>query len=79
MQICRNKPVGTSIEEAYKNGPCLSDNEPNWNIEDWVCDIAHSPRQPIDDLPENQCQAYRNGSAHHFVELDTSCNLIKVI
>jgi len=61
------------------NGPCLSDNNPDWNIEDWVCDVAHSPRQDIDNLPENQCQTFRSGKAHHFVEVDTNCNLIKVI
>jgi len=59
------------------NGPCLSDNNPNWNINDWVCDVAHSPRQDVDDLPENQCSAYGEGKASHFVEVDISCNLIK--
>jgi hypothetical protein len=62
----------------YKNGPCLSDSNPSWNITDWVCDIAHSPRQSVDDLAENQCLAFREGKAHHFVEVDTDCNLIKV-
>ena len=27
-------------------GPCLS----NGIIEGWVCDVAHSPREPADDL-----------------------------
>ncbi len=50
------------------------------NLPDWVCDIAHSPRQSeIDDLPENQCSAYREGRAKHFVEVDMNCNLIRAI
>ncbi len=57
----------------FSNGPCLS----NALLPGWVLDIAHSPRQPIDDLAENQCSAYREGKAKHFIELDPSGNLIK--
>jgi len=56
------------------NGHCLT----NQLIPDWVVDIAHSPRQDIDNLPENQCSAYREGLAHHFIELDLDGNLIKI-
>lgn len=55
-------------------GPCLS----NEIIPGWVVDVAHSPRQAIDDQPENQCSAFREGKAQHFVELDLEGNLIKV-
>jgi len=54
-------------------GPCLS----NEIIPGWVLDVAHSPREPIDNQPENQCSAYREGKAKHFVELDPEGNLIK--
>lgn len=57
----------------FSKGPCLS----NALLPDWVLDIAHNPREPIDNLPENQCSAYREGSAHHFVELDPKGNLIR--
>jgi len=70
-QICK------SYDKNLSNGPCLSDNNPDWTVNDWVCDVAHSPRQPVDDLPENQCSAYRDGQAHHFVEVDTSCNFLR--
>ena len=56
------------------NGPCLS----NQVIDDWVCDVAHSPREAVDNQPENQCPAFRNGDAHHFVEVDSKCNVLKV-
>ncbi len=54
-------------------GPCLSDAL----LPDWVVDIAHNPRLAVDDLPENQCQAYLEGRAKHFVELDPDGNLIR--
>jgi hypothetical protein len=42
-----------------------------------VADIAHEPRQPVDDEPANQCARFRNGEAHHFVELDPDGALIR--
>jgi hypothetical protein len=53
-------------------GPCLG-----VIARGWVADVAHDPRQPVDDLPQNQCAAYRNGTAAHFVELDPEGNLIR--
>lgn len=61
-------------EVDMSDGPCLS----NEIIVDWVVDVAHNPRQPIDDKPENQCSAFREGKAHHFVELDTNGNVINI-
>jgi len=59
--------------EDLSAGPCLS----NDLIPDWVADIAYNPRQAVDDLPENQCSAFREGKAHHFVELDPEGNVIR--
>jgi hypothetical protein len=56
-------------------GPCISESLPGQ--EDWVADVAHDPRQPIDDEAANQCQRYRDGQAHHFVELNTDGTLIR--
>jgi len=56
-------------------GPCIAEQLPG--MPDWVADIAHDPRQPVDDEPANQCQRFRDGQAHHFVELDTSGHLIR--
>ena len=58
---------------GFSNGPCLS----NSVIPGWVADIAHNPRTEVDDKAENQCSAYRDGTAKHFVELDSSGNLIQ--
>ncbi|TSC92687.1 MAG: Uncharacterized protein CEN89_524 [Candidatus Berkelbacteria bacterium Licking1014_7] len=57
----------------FTNGPCLGTID-----SDWVADIAHSPRQDGDDLPENQCPDFREGKANHFIELDPKGEIIKV-
>jgi hypothetical protein len=54
------------------NGPCLSDEI----VQDWVCDVAHNPREAVDNDPANQCPAFGNTS-HHFVEVDENCSAIK--
>jgi hypothetical protein len=65
------KQVGTN----FSRGPCIAEQLPG--LSDWVADIAHDPRRPADDVPANQCQRFRNGQAHHFVELDPSGRLIR--
>lgn len=54
------------------NGPCLGKI-----ADDWVLDIAHNPRQPIDNKHQNQCQDFIEGKAHHFIELDPDGKLIR--
>lgn len=56
------------------NGPCLT----NDLIPGWVADIVHNPRDETDDLPANQCPAYLEGRAQHFVELDQNGNVVRV-
>lgn len=58
--------------QDLSDGPCLDEDL----IEDWVCDIAHSPRQAVDDLPENQCPSF-GVENRHFVELDENCVFIQ--
>ncbi len=71
LEVCKEeKQSGSDLS----NGPCLG----NPIVEGWVCDIAHSPRQDIDNKPENQCSFFREGKAKHFVELDMDCKVIKV-
>ncbi len=62
------------LNEDFSNGPCLTESL----MPGWVVDIVHSPRLPIDDLPANQCQSFREGRANHFVELDLNGNLVRV-
>jgi len=56
-------------------GPCISESLSE--LPDWVADIAHDPRESIDDEAANQCQRYRSGEAHHFVELNIDGQLIR--
>jgi hypothetical protein len=73
IELCQAEFLkGTDLSD----GPCLGNPIPG--LEDWVCDVAHSPRQAVDNDPANQCSSYRFGQAKHFVEVDESCNFIKV-
>ncbi|MBI4038012.1 hypothetical protein HY382_03135 [Candidatus Curtissbacteria bacterium] len=56
----------------FSNGPCLGAVAP-----DWVLDIAHNPRQTVDDKEENQCAEFRNGQVKHYIELDPDGKLIR--
>jgi hypothetical protein len=56
-------------------GPCISESLPD--ADGWVADVAHDPREDVDDQPENQCQRYRDGEADHFVELTPEGELIR--
>lgn len=57
----------------FSNGPCIAQEV----IPGWAVDVAHDPRQPVDDDPANQCASYREGRTQHFVELDPDGNLIR--
>jgi hypothetical protein len=59
--------------EDLSNGPCLT----NALMPGWVLDLVHDPREPVDDLSENQCSAYLQGQAMHFIELDLEGNLVR--
>lgn len=57
----------------FSTGPCLD----NMLMSDWVADTVHNPRIADDNLPENQCAAYLEGKAHHFIELDINGNFVR--
>ena len=84
QQSARDKAVDeaqvafTQVQGAGQDvsaGPCISESLPG--LPDWVADVAHDPRQPIDDEAANQCQRYRSGQANHFVELNVDGKLIR--
>ena len=78
IQTCENACF-QALDEGrdLSNGPCLLN--PIDNLPVWVCDIAHSPRLAIDNFPENQCSAFRERHASHFIEFDPECNFIKAV
>ena len=57
------------------NGPCIADELDD--VPGWSVDIAHDPREDVDNDPANQCQAYRDGQTSHFVELTPEGELIR--
>lgn len=58
----------------FSEGPCLT----NDLLPGWVADMVHVPREKVDNLAENQCQAYLEGRAQHFVELDLNGEVVRV-
>src|SRR5262249_25780251 len=62
-------------KEDLSVGPCIAESFPG--LSDWAVDIAHDLRQAVDDQPANQCQSFRNGDTHHFVELTPAGQLIR--
>ncbi len=77
-----NDPVQKCVllcEEAKEkglnlsSGPCLSNNL----APGWVCDVAHWPREAVDNDPKNQCSEYGK-SAWAFVEVNPDCEPIRV-
>jgi len=71
QQLCQDTLLADGVN--FDVGPCLS----NSIAPDWVCDVAHSPRQAVDDDPANQCASFRSGQVGHFVEVDGNCNVIQ--
>jgi hypothetical protein len=65
------RTAGTNLAD----GPCIA--ESLTDLPGWVVDIAHDPREDVDDEPANQCQRYRDGEADHFVELTPEGELIR--
>lgn len=69
-----------ACEKALENdrnlskGPCLLDPMEDGN---WVCDVAHDPRQPGDNKRKNQCDAWHRGTAENFVEVTPDCEFIR--
>ncbi len=58
--------------ENLSAGPCLSNNL----SDGWVCDVAHWPRQAMDNDRANQCPSYGK-TANAFVEVDPNCRPIR--
>ncbi len=72
VELCK---AALQNETNLSSGPCIGNPIPN--MQDWVCDVAHSPRIDTDNQEKNQCAAFREGKAKHFIEVDEDCNFIK--
>lgn len=75
-EICISRCKGElALGTDLSRGPCLLNPIPD--AADWVCDVAHWPREDVDDLPENQCSAFLEGRATSFVEVTPECEFIR--
>ena len=70
-RIRYNQAVSQHIDLSA--GPCLGQIS-----SDWVLDIAHLPRQTVDDLPQNQCPDFLMGRVHHFIEMTPQGEVVVV-
>lgn len=83
-QIALQKAVEIYQQAVEENkdlskGPCLSNDlhgNPDYPETMWVLDIAHYPREDVDNQPENQCSAFREGKAKNYIEFDPEGHLI---
>jgi hypothetical protein len=61
--------------DAWAKGPAISQEV----IPGWAADIAHNPRQAVDDLPQNQALSLRQGKVKHFVEISPEGDFIRAM
>jgi hypothetical protein len=54
IELCKHK---LNSSEDLSSGPCISDSEPEWPINSYVCDVVYYPRNiSVDNKMENQCK-----------------------
>jgi hypothetical protein len=63
-----------SAGKDLSSGPCLS----NEIVLGWVCDVAHEPREMVDNELENQCPEFGK-TASHFIEVSPTCEFIRAV
>ncbi len=89
IELCKRTCEGARANGVnLTNGPCLLNPMPTYP--DWVCDVSHSPRLPVDAACPNMCSAYKEyntfcpnsttvGTANHFVEVAPDCSFIRAV
>lgn len=68
--VIQKRKMYSDLEWA--KGPCLGKLN-----DEWVVDIAHKPRLPVDDDPANQCADFASGEVKHFIEMTEDGTVIK--
>mgnify|MGYP006288975385 CR=1 FL=1 len=54
--------------EDLSDGSCLSDDNSDWDIDEWVCYAIN-----------NSCRDFLDGNATHFVEVSEKCDFIRAV
>jgi hypothetical protein len=63
--LCHEKRAefgAAASSAAWEEGPCLSDRESRWAVDNWVCDVAHLPRQ-VRGKGARECESARTRDA----------------
>jgi len=74
VRICRTQKAAVPAEQ-WQKGPCLSNSTKE--LPDWVVDVAHVPRQAVDEEVTNQCSMYTDPKVQGVIEVDTECRVIR--
>ena len=74
VKICRTQKAVVPPDQ-WNKGPCLSNSTET--LPDWVVDVAHVPRQAVDEQVTNQCSMYTDPKVKGFIEVDTECRVIR--
>ncbi len=61
-----------SVSGINFNSQCLG------TCRDYAVDIVHVLRTNEDNIPENQCDAFRSGQVKHFIELDANGEIVRI-
>lgn len=64
---------GKKAEGVVFSSQCLG------NCSDYAVDVVHVPRTDTDDLVENQCADYGTGELKHFIELDKTSGIARIV
>ena len=54
-------------------GPCLGKVN-----DEWVVDVVHEPRLPLDDDPTNQCSDYLNKKVSHYMLINMDGKVVEM-
>jgi len=72
--ICSGKLYENAKEQGIQfDSQCLG------SCSDYSVDIVHVPRIADDDNVSNQCDDFKNGITHKFIELDSKGTIVRVV
>ncbi len=75
QSLCQSAREKMSVDD-WQKGPCVSND--GKELPGWAVDVAHVPREKVDDDAANQCSSVAEGRVDKFIELDEDCRVIRV-
>lgn len=77
-KILKQQEAITCALEKFNNFSDEFDSQCLGVCGNYAVDVVHVPRTQEDNIPENQCDAYRNGEVGSFIELDKYRNIVRI-